>query len=296
VGIGLCEEAIVLVKYFIETMNIHNITLDITGSDISDVVISRAQSNVTRYDFGNYIKIIHEDLLVADVLGQYHIVYTSAAVNDLFNWKLLYYALKCDATHYLFSKTLCDTYKKRNQKALEINFKRFCKGQLNVSGESRDIFCLSMPELKAESNPIPKLVSYVSALLWAKFNTTLTQGIWNYLDRSRMTRRYPISLRWQQLDLHQTFLFLNDILRPMEITEHQDEAALKQKINAYFTKQYRDMNVFQKIMTERPTQSQASESEGESESEARREEQPQASESEGESESKSSPTRMEIVK
>lgn len=236
----MCEEALILVKYFIETISLHHIKLVIVGSDVSEAVIEKATANVAHFHLGDYISIIHEDLFVAGVSENYHMVYTSAAVNDLFNWKLLYYALKCDATYYLFSKQISDSYHRSKSHSLSIKCKHFCNGKLNGSEDKRNIYSMNIPEIKQDNpNTLSKLVSYVSNLLNSKFTMILNQGVWAFFDNSRSAEiQYPILLAWRDLDSNQTLSFLDDILQPMNLTAQRSIEVSKARIKQHFTQEY----------------------------------------------------------
>jgi hypothetical protein len=260
VGIGLCEEAILLVRYFLDTFALHQITLEITGSDISDAVIEKAKSNVNHFQFDEYIKIIHEDLLTADVSGKYEIVYTSAAVNELFNWKILYYAYKCDAVFYLFSKPMLDTYRtKEVGKTFVIRSKQFCEGRLNGSEEKRPVYYMEIQKMKAnDCDALRSLLAHSSDLLWRKFQSLLDQGIWAYIGKIRgqqTTTPSEDSIRWELIDYKHTLSFLDQILQPLVITERDrklKENLLKDKIRKHFIEEYVRKKIIQRIIPEAP--------------------------------------------
>lgn len=97
----------ILAKFF----SCHQIRVVIDGIEISLDCVKKARELVKSHELENLINIHQADFLTFNpTLTSYDIVYTSAAVNDIFNLKLLHTSICWKAKWCLVSKPLTKTF------------------------------------------------------------------------------------------------------------------------------------------------------------------------------------------
>lgn len=183
-GIGLCEEAILLVKYF-KDYAASKKKIYVEGTDIDPNLVERATRNILHFNLAEYITVRTEDFVLNPVLSDYFMVYTSAAVNDTFNWKLLHFGLQTNATFLFFSDKIRDTFVKKFKKEYFLDFsKAFLARAGGEKGEPRHIHYINM---RMTSKNDPNFREDVSEAarerLAQKIEGTVSSGVWGLFDK-----------------------------------------------------------------------------------------------------------------
>lgn len=135
VGIGLAEEAILLVKYF----EANHISVHVYAIELSRICIELLQDRIQRYKLSSSFTLIFGNFLSYKPNFDCDIIYTSAAVGPTFNLKLLHAALACHAKWVFLSNHCTTSYKRDDLSELNIEWQLWTKAKLSGSQTARNI-------------------------------------------------------------------------------------------------------------------------------------------------------------
>lgn len=142
VGIGMAEEAIILTKYL--RAQEPPIIIQIDGVEMSTHCVNEANRIIRKYNCQDTITVNELNFMKYNPNRKYNCTYTSAAVNDIFNWKLLHTSIQCNATWCFHSAPSSRSYNflKIPQRGYHRNW---TKGELTGSSEKRNISVIIIP-------------------------------------------------------------------------------------------------------------------------------------------------------
>lgn len=182
----------------------------------------------------NSITIDKEDFILAPI-GDYDIIYTTAAVNDTFNWKLFYFSILSKGTYFIFSRPISKTFKKK----VNVQIEKLCQGHLatsdpNINGEKRDIMFINLEKvLIKEPNILKCIINYGRTELQLQFVRVLQQEIFSLFDK--ITVNLDASITWAQLDRSSKLPWFNS-LPALSIVREEPVATIKNKLQIHFKK------------------------------------------------------------
>jgi len=193
-GIGSAEEAILLTKFLLTK----NINVMIDGIDVDESSCQRANQKINKFECGNNIKIIKENYFNFTVAGKYDICWTSAAINDIFIYKLIFDSIQSEVTWcFLSSNNLACL---RKLKLSKLQARLFCKATLDRSSEKRNVRVLTLNNWERET----------TEMLQQEGRSALRNEFSRHLDRIKQ-RFYDIWRR--RKDIHDDMdLTIHDII------------------------------------------------------------------------------------
>ncbi len=222
-----------MVKYFQETKTELGKDIQIFGTDLTDSMIQKAKENVEYFGLQDSIHIFKEDFLLAPI-ESFDIVYTTAAVNDVFNWKIVYFSVACEATYIFFSQPMAQTF---NNSIVDFEIIKICNGYLatfnpNHNGNKRDIMMINVKYLLDKTPNLLEIVSEYGQLeLESQFNRTLDHGIFQLFDQSILNIGDIIS--WNQIDRNNKLPYFSS-LDAYRIEVNESVEAKKNALKNYF--------------------------------------------------------------
>lgn len=145
---------------------------------------------IEEFKLSKYITVNREDFFVSNLTDKYDIIYTSAAVNDVFDWRLFYFATQTNASYLCVSESISDKYRRLPAlKKLPME-RQFVKANLDNfrghSKEKRNISCINLKKAKID---IPSLSSIIIEegieILESQILTSVRDKVKRFIDSDR---------------------------------------------------------------------------------------------------------------
>lgn len=275
IGIGMAEEAILVAKYFEAQQP--PIRIQIYGLDISDQCVTEARRLITLFNCQNSIQVECQNFFNFTPNGNYTCTYTSAAVNEIFNLKLLHTSIQCKAQWCFHSSNSSHHFK--HFKFLKVGFAtNWTKGRLTGSGETRNVTIMTLPFLRLSiSNLKKELNGYSRRKLIDEFkrNFISSDKIYTLYVRSRIENETTLTISFQNLighhyaDEYVRWIDFNidlatENLMRSNLEERVVPYHLRERIMDHFVNQYLSEGVPQKLFPDFEGDEQVSESVSES--------------------------------
>jgi hypothetical protein len=189
IGIGLAEEAILLVKYF----KAHNYNVHVYGIELSRLCMNQTRARVQQFEVSSNFTLICDDFLSYKPNFNCDIIYTTAAVNPTFNVKLLHAALACNTKWIFLSIHLCQsTYRRDELRDLKIEWVLWTKAKLNGSGFTRNFAIIFTSQLVSVSD---QLIHSGRAIFRNEIHRRISCECLNHKWRTRRDQSSEITLK-----------------------------------------------------------------------------------------------------
>ena len=180
IGIGVGEEAILLVKYF----KANGIAIHIHGIELSRVCYDLMEQRIQQYGLTSSFTLILGDLLSFKPNFLCDIIYTSAAVNPTFNLKLLHVALACHAKWVFLSTNCTATYRREDLLEFKIESRLWTKAALSGSHTARNISIIFTHQFVHPTSLIVKSRQIFEDEICRRIRTDNLPSKWERRDRS----------------------------------------------------------------------------------------------------------------
>lgn len=272
VGIGMAEEAILVTKFF--QKQDPPIPIKIYGIELDSYCVREAKRLIEKAALADIIEVVKLNFLNFKPTRNYTCIYSSAAVGDIFNMKLLYTSIQCCCQWFFHCNHLPKCYNDLKIPAEGYN-PSWIKGVLSGSLEKRNIIYIVVPFIN--DNIKECLIQRSRELVIGEFCRNFTGANDKIVDvyqryfRSRRPEETTFTLSLNDIIKRQSYYddftwsdFIIDFsaesrmeLQLQERVVHKD---LKDRIVKHFTNQFNshgvDVKLFPDLFTP-PTESES---------------------------------------